>query len=239
MNEQVRPVEKLSIGIPGFDQISYGGLPKHRTTILTGTVGSGKTVFAAQFLAEGIRQANENGVFVTFEEPPDEIRRNLAAFGWDISAWESAGKWFFVDASPQLEQTVISGSYNLEALLARIEHAITKVNAGRVAMDSLGAILSQFGDQILVRRELFRIISAFRKRNITAVVTTERTEEPGATGRYDTQQFVADNVIILRNVLEEEVRRRTIEILKFRGANHQKREYLFSIQPNPSSAVAL
>lgn len=232
MNAKSRPVEKVSIGIHGFDQISYGGLPEHRTTLIAGTVGSGKTIFAAQFLADGIQHANENGVFVTFEEYPGEIRRNLASFGWNIGSWEAEGKWLFVDASPQTDETVVFGAYNLAALLARIEHAIAKVNAKRIAMDSLGAVLSQFSDQSLVRRELFRIISAFRKNNITAIITTERTEEPGGITRYDIGEFVADNVILLHNTPEEETRRRTIEILKFRGANHQKRQFFFSILPN-------
>ncbi len=107
-------VEKLSLGIPGFDQISLGGVPKNRTTLVTGTVGSGKTVFAAQFLAEGIRHTDENGIFVTLEEAPSELCKNLASFGWDIEAWEAEGKWLFVDASPQSEEIII-GSTHLDA----------------------------------------------------------------------------------------------------------------------------
>ena len=231
MDARSRPVERLSTGIPGFDQISFGGLPKFRTTLVAGTVGSGKTVFAAQFLAEGVK-LNENGVFITLEESPSELRKNFASFGWDIDAWEAEGKWIFVDASPQSEEIIIGGEFNLEPLLVRIEDAIATLNAKRLAMDSLGAVMSRFDDPLLVRRELDRIISAFRKRNITAIVTTERSEESDAVARHDVGEFVADNVIILRNVLEEEARRRTIEILKFRGANHQKREFFFGILPS-------
>ena len=103
-------VEKLETGISGFDLISNGGLPKHRTTLVSGTAGSAKTVFAAQFLAEGITQADENGVFVTFEESPGDIRNNMLGFGWDIQRWEDEGRWSFVDASPQPgDETVEAG----------------------------------------------------------------------------------------------------------------------------------
>ncbi|HEY6010943.1 MAG TPA: circadian clock protein KaiC, partial [Nitrospirota bacterium] len=237
MDQKPKRVEKLSLGIQGFDEISYGGLPKERMTIVSGTVGSGKTVFSTQFLADGIMRAGENGVFVTFEESPDEIRRNIASFGWDIGAWEAEGKWVFVDASPQPEETVITGTYNLSALLARIEHAIGKVNAKRIAMDSLGAIMAQLGDQVLVRRELLRVIAMFRSKNVTAVITTERSEEYSSIAHYGIEEFVADNVILLRNISEEETRRRTIEILKFRGTTHQKREFPFGIIPDEGIVI--
>ena len=122
------PIEKHPTGISGFDLIAEGGLPKLRTTLVAGTAGSAKTVFAAQFLAEGIA-AGENGVFVTFEEPPRDIRANMAGFNWDVGRWEREGKWTFVDASPQPEETVITGQYDLGALMARIEAAVRRINA--------------------------------------------------------------------------------------------------------------
>lgn len=167
-------IEKLETGIPGFDFIAYGGLPKGRTTLVTGTAGSAKTVFAAQFLAEGIIKSNEPGVFVTFEESPADIRRNMAGFGWDIEKWEAEGRWAFVDASPQPDQEeIVSGSYDLGALLARLEHAMRKMSARRLSMDSLGAIFSQFADSATVRSELFRISSAVKRMDVTAVMTAE------------------------------------------------------------------
>jgi RecA/RadA recombinase len=103
-------IEKLRTEIEGFDLISNGGLPKGRATLLSGTAGSAKTVFATQFLAAGVEKAGEPGVFVTFEESPADIRRNVHGFGWDIAAWEAAGRWAFVDASPQLDEPlVVSG----------------------------------------------------------------------------------------------------------------------------------
>jgi circadian clock protein KaiC len=238
-------VRKLATGIASFDVIAKGGIPENRTTLLSGTAGSGKTVFAAQFLAQGIR-AGQPGVFVTFEESPDNIRRNMNSFGWDLAAWERAGSLAFVDASPDpLYPVIETGGYDLGALLARVQNAVGKVNAKRVAVDSVGAIFSQFSDQSMVRSELFRIASALKAMNVTAVLTAERTEDYGAIARFGVEEFIADNVMVLRNVLEDGSRRRTIEILKFRGTDHQKGEFPFTIATDmglvviPISAIPL
>jgi circadian clock protein KaiC len=239
-------VEKVATGIPGFDFIADGGLPRGRTVLVAGSAGSGKTIFANQFLAEGIRGAGENGVFVTFEERPEDIRHNLQSFGWDISRWEAEGCWVFVDASPEpAHEVIVVGDYDFGALLARIEHAIETVGAKRVVFDSIGAIFGQFADGRRVRHELFRIASAMRELGVTAMLTAERTGEYGEIARHSIEEFVADSVIILRNVLENEKRRRTIEILKFRGTTHRKGEYPFTVMPAegiiviPLSAIEL
>jgi len=222
-------VVKLATGISSFDIIAKGGLPKNRTTLISGTAGSGKTIFAVQFLAAAI-EAGENGVFVTFEESADDVRMNMLSFGWDLAKWENEGRLAFVDASPDPEMDIVeSGSFDLGALLARIQHAVKKVKATRVSVDSLGAMFSQFSDQSIVRRELFRIASALKRIGVTAVLTAERTDDYGPVARFGVEEFIADNVMILRNVLEDESRRRTIEILKFRGCDHQKGEFPFTI----------
>jgi circadian clock protein KaiC len=240
MNEQTDrrgSVQKLATGIASFDLIAAGGLPQNRTTLLAGTAGSGKTVFAVQFLAAGIA-AGENGVFVTFEESPRDIRQNMRSFGWDLARWEEEGALALVDASPDPEVEIIeSGSFDLGALLARVENAVRKVGAKRVSIDSLGAMFSQFSDQSMVRRELFRIASALKLMGVTAVMTAERTEDYGPIARFGVEEFIADNVMILRNVLGEEKRRRTIEILKFRGTDHQKGEFPFTIVANEGIVV--
>jgi circadian clock protein KaiC len=241
-----RKLRKLATGIASFDVIAKGGLPRNRTTLLSGTAGSGKTVFAMQFLAAGIRDAGEAGVFVTFEESAADIRANVEEFGWDLAAWEREGKLAFVDASPDPDIEVVeSGEFDLGALLARVQHAVRKVGAARVSVDSLGAIFSQFSDQSVVRRELFRIASALKQMGVTAVLTAEREHDYGPVARFGVEEFIADNVMILRNVLDEENRRRTIEILKFRGTDHQKGEFPLTILPDrgmvviPLSAVRL
>ncbi len=223
-------VEKIPVGIDGFNNLTDGGLPKNRTTLLSGTAGCGKTVLAVQFLAEAVLHQNESGVFVTFEEPPEDIRKNMFSFGWNSAEWEAAGKWAFVDGSPEIcDEAAVIGQFDLGALLARIEHAVIQTGAKRVSMDSLGAVFTQFTDNATVRRELFRISAALKKMNVTSLMTSERIEEYGEIARYGVEEFVADNVIILRNVLEEESRRRTIEVLKFRGTTHQKGECPYTI----------
>jgi circadian clock protein KaiC len=236
--EGKEPIKKLVTGITGFDFISDGGLPKSRVTLVSGSAGSAKTVFAAQFLVEGIRQAGESGVFVTLEESPDDIRKNMVGLGWDIGALEVEGKWAFVDASLQPgEEMTITGSYDFGALLARIEHAVQKVGARRLSIDSMGAVFTRLPDAPTVRRELFRIALALKKMGVTAVLTAECPENYGEISRYGVEEFVADNVIILRNSLEEEKRRRTVEILKFRGTSHQKGEFPFTVLPGEGIIV--
>ena len=240
-----KPVDKIATGISSFDVISKGGLPRNRTTLISGTAGSGKTIFAVQFLAAGI-EAGKSGVFVTFEESAADIRENMLSFGWDLARWEAEGKLAFVDASPDPTiDTIEAGKFELGALLARVQHAVKKVGAERVSVDSLGAVFSQFSDTSTVRTELFRIASALKGLGVTAIMTAERTEDYGPIARFGVEEFIADNVMILRNVLEGETRRRTIEILKFRGCDHQKGEYPFTIVPDggiiviPLSAMQL
>jgi circadian clock protein KaiC len=248
MNDQgvATGVTKVPTGIPGFDFIANGGLPQGRTAIIAGTAGSGKTIFATQFLAEGIRCHGENGVFVTFEEQPRDIRRNMISFNWAIDDWEREQRWAFVDASPEPSHEVaVVGDYDFGALLARIEHAIRSINAKRVVLDSIGAIFSQFPQASRVRYELFRIAAALRDLDVTSVLTAERNNEYGDIARHGIEEFVADSVVILRNVLEDEKRRRTIEILKFRGTTHHKGEYPFTVMRKdgiiviPLSAIEL
>lgn len=225
-------LRKTPVGIAGFDQIAHGGIPKGRTTLLAGTAGSGKTLFALQFLVNGVRRYDENGVIVTFEESPDDLARNVDSLGWDIPRLVTEGRVAMVDASPDPGEAICeAGAYDLSALLARIEFAVKKVGARRVILDSVGAIFPQFADSNLVRRELHRVVAGMRKLGVTALITIERIHEYGEIARFGVEEFVADNVVILRNPLDQEKRRRTTEILKFRGTTHQKGEYPFTIDP--------
>ena len=231
-------IDKLPTGIPGLDHIAEGGLPRGRATLIAGTAGSAKTVFATQFLAEGIRRHGETGVFVTFEDGVDDIRRNMAGFGWDIEGWERDGRWAFVDASPHPEgaETVV-GDYDLGALMARIEHAVRRVGATRISLDSLNALFVQYHEHALLRGELFRITRTLKQMGLTVVFTGERTEEYGEVSRHGLEEFVADNVVILRNLLADERRRRTLEVLKMRGATHQRGEFPFTVTPDRAIVV--
>lgn len=219
---------RLPTGIEGFDVIAEGGLPAGRTTLVGGTAGSGKTIFAAQFLAEGIR-TGEKGVFITFEESPEELSRNLVSLGWDVPGWEASGRWTYVDGSPDEEATDVIGEFDLGALLARITRAVRQSGAKRVSIDSVNALFSRLPNPEKLRGELYRISRALRELGATTLVTAERLDDYGEVSRFGIEEFVADNVVLLRNTLQDERRRRTVEILKFRGAEHQRGEFPFTI----------
>lgn len=231
-------IPKLKTHIEGFEHISKGGLPEGRTTLVCGTAGSAKTVFAMQFLAEAIQQEGKSGVFVTFEESPKDIRKNVEGFGWDIEKWEKEGKWGFVDASMNIDEEITeAGLYDFGALAARVAHAVKKIGAERVSIDSVSAIFMRYKRIDTIRTELYRLATALKSIGVTVVMTAERTSEDGEVSRYNIEEFVSDNVIILRNVLESEKRRRTIEILKFRGTLHMKGEYPFTVMPGKGMVV--
>ncbi|GGL81546.1 circadian clock protein KaiC [Streptomyces fumigatiscleroticus] len=233
-----RTLGRVPTSINGFDRVALGGLPQGRCTLVTGTAGSGKTLFAVEFLARGRQRFDDPGVFVTFEEPPADIRRNAASLGFDIAAWEAEGTWAFVDAAPDIaDEGPTVGTYDFHALVARIGDAVRRTGATRVSLDSLGAIFTRFPDKTVVRHELFRIASTLEDLGVTSVMTAERTDEYGSISRYDVEEFVLNNVIVLRNVLHQERRRRTVEIVKLRGAPHRTGEWLFTIDPRDGIVV--
>lgn len=216
-------VEKIKSGIPGFDEIGHGGIPKGRTTLLSGSAGSGKTIFGIQFLYNGIVQSKEGGVFIPFEERPKEIIKNVKSFGWDLEKQIKANKLAFVDASPGREDQVITGEFTLDAFLARILHAIKKTNAKRVVLDSISAIYPQFGNPETIRRELRRLLNELNGLGVTSILSSESSaSEPGAFATLNMEEFVSDNVVLLHNYYDQVrgTRRRSCEILKYRGADH-------------------
>ena len=232
-------VAKIATGIEGFDLIAEGGLPKGRTTLVSGTSGAGKTIFALEFLWRGVTEQGEPAVFVTFEENPADIIKNVKGFGWDLKQLESDGSLAFVDASPVLGDSEVVGTYDFGALIARIKHAIKKIKAKRVALDSVSALFPRFAETGLIRSELFRLGAELKSLGVTTLMTAERLSEFGEIARFGVEEFVSDNVIILRNILENEKRRRTVEILKYRGAMHQKGEYPFTISSTGISILPL
>ena len=226
-------VEKISSGIEGFDIVSMGGIPKYRTTLISGTPGSGKTIFCTQFLVNGITQFNESGVFVTFEESPQDIIQNMRDFGWDIPKYQESGRWEFVDVSPHFEDNYeITGDYDLSGLIIRIKTAVEKIGAKRIVLDSLAALFTQFPDASLIRKEILRLKSCLNSLSVTTLITSERYEDYTLNSHYNVIDFVSDNMVILKNTSFNEFRRRTIEILKYRGAAHKKGQYSFTIKDN-------
>lgn len=224
-----RGVQKILTMIEGFDDISHGGIPVGRTTLVSGTSGTGKTLIAVQFLYNGIVNFDDPGIFVTFEESPADIIKNAYSFGWDLQSLIEAGKLFILDASPDPEGQEVVGNFDLSALIERIQYAIRKYKAKRVSIDSVTAVFQQYDAASVVRREIFRLVARMKQVGATTIMTTERVEEYGPIARFGVEEFVSDNVVILRNVLEGERRRRTAEILKLRGTTHMKGEYPFTI----------
>ena len=195
----------------------------------TSSASWGKTLLAVQFLYHGIKYFDYPGLFVTFEESPTDIIQNAYSFGWDLEELIDQGKLFILDASPDPEGQEVVGSFDLSALIERIQYAITKYKAKLVSIDSVTAVFQQYEAVSVVRREIFRLVARLKLLGVTSIMTTERIEEYGAVARFGVEEFVSDNVVIMRNVLEGERRRRTAEILKLRGTTHMKGEYPFTI----------
>jgi circadian clock protein KaiC len=238
-HEEGASVRKLATGIRGFDHVSMGGLPARRATVVAGQAGSAKTVFAAQFLAEGVRRG-QPGVFVTLEEPAQDLRANLLTLGCSLTSWERDGDWRFVDASPLARADAPQGHapYSMDTLAAQIGHAVDATGAERLVLDSLNAVLSMQEDVVAARQLLRSLIASLRAMGLTVVLTVETPGEPGGMlSRYGVEEFVADNVVLLRNVREGGYRRRTLEVLKMRGAMHHKGDVGFTVVPGQGLVV--
>jgi circadian clock protein KaiC len=228
-----RGVEKLETGIAGFDYVTMGGLPRRRTAVIAGPAGSAKTVFLSQFLAEGVRRG-EPGVYVTLEEPAEDLRTNLITLGIDVSPYEERGEWAFVDASPLLTP---DGSqlapYHVDTLMSQIGHAVDRTGAVRLGVDSINSMLSLVPDEGLARQQLRYLAAGLRRMGLTSVLTLESSPDRD----LGIEEYVADTVILLRNIRERKIRRRTVEVLKMRGAPHRKGDYPFTVLPGRGIVV--
>jgi circadian clock protein KaiC len=236
-----RGIDRIETGIPGIDPLTYGGLPEHRTTLVAGPAGSGKTIMSVQFLLEGIRHYDHPGVFVGFGETPADIIRNVASFGWDIQKKIDNDMWRFVDCSPteHNDEEYLGGDFDLAALRSRIVHAIEKIGAKRVSVDSIATLFQRFPNPGVVRRELSRLTRTLRDAGVTAVVTAERDASAHVIGRFGVEEFVADNIIVVDYRREQNRRRRTLEVLKLRGGDHASGEYPFTITYNGINAIPI
>lgn len=218
---------KARTGIVGFDQITGGGLPQGRTTLLEGGPGSGKTLFAMQFLVNGARQSDEPGIFVAFEEAPDRIVENFRGFGWDLEELRTE-KLFLLDArlSPNLLQ---SGEFDLSGLLASLGHQIELTGARRVVLDALDVVLSILPDDTARRREIYRLHDWLVANEVTAIITSKI--DPGASPEslqsYGFMQFMVDCSIILLHRVMLGVSQRSLRVQKYRGSGFDESESPF------------
>jgi circadian clock protein KaiC len=236
------PVRKARTGIEGFDEITFGGLPHGRPTLICGTAGSGKTLFGIEFLLRGAVEFNEPGVVITFEEMPHELARNVASLGMDLDALTQEKKLVVDYVHIERSEIEEAGEYDLEGLFLRLGAAIDSIGAKRVLIDTLDALFAALSDQFVVRSELRRLFRWLKDRGVTAVITAERGD--GALTRHGLEEYVSDCVILLDNRVIERVGTRRLRVVKYRGSAHGSDEYPFLIGTGgfsvlPLSSVAL
>jgi circadian clock protein KaiC len=228
-------ISKVATGIAGFDQITGGGLPKGRTTLVCGGAGCGKTLFAMEFLVNGAVEYDEPGVFLAFEETQDELTSNVASLGFDLAALIAGNRLAIDFIKVDRAEIEEAGDYDLEGLFVRLAHAIDSIGATRVVIDTLEALFSGFSNEALLRAELRRLFRWLKDRGVTAVVTGEQGQ--GALTRYGLEEYVSDCVIALDNRVADQVSTRRLRIMKYRGSAHGSNEYPFLIDERGFSVL--
>ena len=235
-------LEKARSGIVGFDEVTNGGVPKGRPTIVCGGPGCGKTMFAVEFLVRGAMQYGEPGVLMTFEETSEEMTKNVASLGFDLKGLAARKKLVleYVRIEPsEIEET---GEYDLEGLFIRLQHAVDSIGAKRVVLDTVEAIFSGFSNTGMLRAEIRRLFRWLKDRGLTTVVTAEKGE--GTLTRYGLEEYVSDCVIFLDHRVTEQISTRRMRVVKYRGASHVADEVPFLIDERgfsvmPSSSMKL
>lgn len=221
------PLSKTPTGIVGFDEITLGGLPTGRPSLICGAAGCGKTLFGVTFLVHGAVNHGEPGVFMSFEERPRDLVDNVASLGYDLQGLVDskliAIDHVHVDRS-EIEET---GEYDLEGLFVRLGYAIDTIGAKRVVLDTVEALFASFTDAAVLRAELRRLFYWLKERGVTTIVTGERGN--GQLTRYGIEEYVSDCVILLDNRVVEQITTRRLRVIKYRGSSHGTNEYPFFI----------
>ncbi|MHB8139413.1 MAG: circadian clock protein KaiC [Smithellaceae bacterium] len=230
-------LEKCPTGIKGLDEITKGGLPKGRPTLICGSAGCGKTLFAMEFLLRGALDFGEPGVFMTFEETPADLAKNFISLGFDINDMMSRGliamDHVYIERS-EIEET---GEYDLEGLFIRLGNAIDSVGAKRVVLDTIEALFSGLSNAAIIRAELRRLFHWLKERGVTAIVTGESGDK--MLTRYGLEEYVADCVILLDFRIDEQISTRRLRIIKYRGSSHGADEYPFLIDEGGLSILPI
>lgn len=220
-------LRKCPTGIKGLDEITDGGLPLGRTTLVCGTAGCGKTLMGMEFLVRGILDYLEPGVFIAFEETAAELTQNVASLGWDLEELMAAEKlaidYVYIDPQ-EIEET---GDYDLEALFIRLGSAIDEIAAKRVVLDTVEVLFSGLSNTTIVRAELRRLFRWLKTKGVTAIVTGEKGDN--SLTRYGIEEYVSDCVIRLDHHLYEDISTRKLQVVKYRGSNHGTNDYPFLI----------
>ena len=232
-----RGISKSRTGVNGLDQITGGGLPTGRPTLICGSAGCGKTVLGLEFLVRGATQFGEPGVFVAFEETETELSANVASMGFDLPGLIRKKKIAIDHVHIERSDIEETGEYDLQGLFVRLESAIRAVGAKRIVLDTIEALFSGFSDTNILRAELRRLFRWLKERGITAVITAESGE--GRLTRQGIEEYVADCVIILDHRVEDQNSIRRLRIVKYRGTLHGTSEYPFLIGESGLSVLPL
>jgi len=230
-------IEKCPTGIRGLDEITNGGLPKGRPTLICGGAGSGKTLFAMEFLMHGAIKYGEPGVFMTFEETPQDLAKNFFSLGFDLPEMMSRGLIETDHVSITRGEIEETGEYDLEGLFIRLGAAIDAIGAKRVVLDTIEALFSELPNATILRAELRRLFLWLKERGVTAIVTGESGDK--TLTRYGLEEYVADCVILLDFRIVEQIATRRLRIVKYRGSAHGADEYPFLIDEDGISVLPI
>jgi circadian clock protein KaiC len=220
-------IPKARTGIQGLDEITEGGLPAGRPTLVSGSAGAGKTMLAAEFLVRGAMEFNEPGVFLMFEENSEELTANVRSLGFDLEKLSARKKIILDHVRVERSEIEETGEYDLEGLFIRLGHAIDTIGAKRVVLDTLEALFAGLPSHAILRAELRRLFRWLKERGITALVTGESGE--ASLTRYGLEEYVADCVIALDHRVTGQVTTRRLRVVKYRGSSHGTNEYPFLI----------
>ena len=220
---------KAPTGIRGLDEITAGGLPRGRSTLVTGGTGSGKTLLGLQFLVAGARQYGEPGVLVTFEESAGKVSANVASLGFDLDGLQRDGLLVVHAFQVDPAEIVEAGEFDFEPLFALLDDSIERIGAKRVMLDTIELLFGAFPSQSIVRAELSRLFRRLEDRAVTAIVTGEQGDNAHTFTRHGIEEYVSDCVIVLDHRMREEVSTRRLRVVKYRGSAHGTNEYPFLI----------
>jgi circadian clock protein KaiC len=236
-NLKHRTLPKAATGIEGLDEITGGGLPRGRPTLVCGSAGCGKTLLAMEFLVRGATEFGEPGVFLAFEETAEELAQNVRSLGFDLKELAEQNKllvdFVYVERS-EIEET---GEYDLEGLFIRLGHAIDSIGAKRVVLDTLETLFGGLSNAAILRSELRRLFRWLKDKGVTAIITGERGD--GTLTRQGLEEYVSDCVIVLDHRVTEQLSTRRLRIVKYRGTTHGTNEYPFLIDENGISVLPL
>jgi circadian clock protein KaiC len=232
-----RPVPKAATGIQGLDEITLGGLPRGRPTLVCGGPGCGKTILAMEFLINGVRRFGEAGVFMSFEETVEDLNLNFASLGLDPRPLAARKKLSLDYVHLETNQIQETGEYDLDGLFIRLEHAIDSVGAKRVALDTIETLFSSLSDTRLLRSELRRLFDWLRSKGVTAIVTGERGQ--GTMTRHGLEEYITDCVILLDHRVIDQNATRRLRVVKYRGSTHGANEAPFFIDESGISVLPI